>query len=336
MGRASEYAGWWGGGSLIVNISSESSVAYELYQQPSFSVLAGVGGSTAGDWSIQSNGTFDLTGITGFTDYNAARFTQVYTVYPTWPTSGIGSGDYVSIGWYNEVNDNSSLLFYNPSLQLTDSNTTLTIQGGGNQGQGGFLTLPGSYTLYMNRWLTYVCSRSETKSTFANWTGSSSTGSVYTRTALYDTETGERLGMTDQVYGSTTVPDLGSFTNPLPANNSGSYGISVGGFGSGTNPTFYDSRLGAQWFSLGTCFDPESVTNRTWLTTRPDATIGTARAWYNIQMGNFKTLGSNYYVETTGQDLYSQADDVMVKNNGYDSTTWTNNYSNTIFPRSKS
>lgn len=327
IGRASQYAGWWSSGSPKVTFTSSSNLAYTNSQTPSYSLLTGVGGSPAGSWDIVTSGNYNLTGYTSLSEFNNARSTIVGTIYLDWPTSGIGSSDFVSYSFFNQLQDNGSVLYYNPQIQLINSNTQLQI-GQAVPGAGQNLVLTGSYADYVGRWLTIVWSSSETSSSYTNWAGTGS-GSYSCRTAVFDTEFGVLLGKKDYLYTFTT-PTIANWPSTTPADNPGTYGYFAGGFGSGSSPTYYNTRLSNFWTSFGTMFDPLTTTNTSWRTTRPSATIGTAVAWQNLQLTDYQTDTSLYYVTAQGMDLYTQATDKAAKSSGWTSTEWTNDYSSTI------
>lgn len=328
--RASQYAGWWSSGPPSVTFTADGNLAYTNAQTPSYSLLSGVGGSPANSFDIVSDGNYNLTGYTSLSNYNVQRSTLVFTVYLTWPTSGIGSSVNVSYTQYNELKDNGTILYYNPTVALTNSNTQLSITAA-VPGGGTTITLPGGYAQYMNRWLTIVWSSSETQNSFTNWTSLSTSG-AYCRTAVFDTEFGTLLSKAD--YRSTwAYPALGSFPTTLPANNSGSYGLFSGGFGSGSDPNYYNARFSNVWTAFGTMFDPLTTTNTSWRTTRPSSTIDTGVAWQNLQLTNFTTASGQYYINAQGQDLFSQTSGYAAKTGGWSSTEWTNNYSDTIITK---
>lgn len=335
--RASEYAGWWSGGNPSVTFTTTSDLAYTNFQTPSFSLLSGVGSSPAGSWNIIGTGNYDLTGYTTLTNYNVQRSTIIFTCYIPWPTSGIPSAAFVGYTLANELEDNSSVLYYNPILSLTNSNTNLQItQGvpGGNQ----TLTLSGGYAQYMNRWLTIVCSSSETQNSYTSWDLASGGGSsgAYCRTAVFDTELGTLIDKRD-FRNTWSYPALGSFPTTTPANtSSGAYGLDSNAFGSGPDSggTYYNVRFSNFWLSIGTMFDPLTTTNTTWRTTRPSGTIDTGVAWQNLQLTNYEFVSpGTYYVTTQGQDLYSQANNRAAKTDGWSGTQWTNNYSDTLITK---
>ena len=334
--RASEYAGWWSGSNPSVTFTTTSDLAYTNFQTPSFSILTGVGGSPAGGWDIVGTGNYNLTGYTALTNYNVQRSTQLFTCYIEWPTSGIPSSAFVGYTLANELEDNGSPLYYNPTLGLTNSNTQLKI-GLGVPGGGQDLTLSGGYAQYMNRWLTFVWSSSETQSSYTNWSLASGGGSsgAYCRTAVFDTELGTLIDKRD-FRNTWSYPALGSFPTTTPANNSGSYGLASNGFGSGPDSggTYYNVRFSNWWLSIGTMFDPLTTTNTTWRTTRPSGTIDTGVAWQNLQLTNYEFVSpGTYYVTTQGQDLYSQTNNRAAKDTGWGSSDWTTAYSDTLITK---
>ena len=77
----------------------------------------------------------------------------------------------------------------------------------------------------------------------------------------------------------------------------------------GTNST-YQGVLAQSWISLGTMFDPVGVkaTDSTWLTTRPNNTIGGGKAWLNYQWTDYELatvtpIGYYFLTDTSGGDL---------------------------------
>lgn len=327
--RASQYAGWWAQEPSVA-ITTSSVLADTVYQQPNFSLDVN---NTNISWNTVADGNYNLTGYTGLTGFNNARATYFITAYLTWPTVGISTSDFVSMNINNQIVDNSTFVYYNAQVALSNSNTTMYVTPGF---PGGFtnLNMPGSYTQYMNRWLTFVWCSSETAASYSSWSNPSGTGN-YCRTAVYDTELGTLISKLD--YRQTwTAPVYANFPTTCPANTDGSYGMLTNGYGSGTT-TEYRYNLGGAWGAFGTMFDPLSSTDTTWLTTRPNATIGTGKAWYNIQLTNYATDGiPKTYVNTSGMDLYSQTNNYMIKNQGYNTTDWTQAYNSTLFPKDSS
>lgn len=326
IGRASQYAGWWSGGNPSVTFTTTSDLAYTNFQTPSYSLLTGVGGSPANSWDVVNSGSYDITGYSSLSGFNNARSTQVATIYIEWPTSGISSGAFVGYTQYCQMKQNGTTFYYNCQWQLTNSNTQLNILGG--VPGGNTLTLPGSYTQYMGRWLTVVWSCSETQSSYTNWGTSGGTGN-YARTAVFDTESGELISKLDY-RTTTTLCSWSTWPTTVPAVEFGNnYAAEIGGFGSGSSPDYYNTRFSNFWASFGTMFDPLTTTNTSWRTTRPSSTIDTAVAWQNLQLTDYQVISSNYYVNTSDMDLYSQASGVAAKTGGWSSTEWTNNYSST-------
>jgi len=316
----------WGEQPFQVNIPVVTVIDQALYQTPSFSILTGVGGSPPNATDIIPTGNFDLTDYDLNTGFNNKRSTIVATMYADWPT-GLTS-EFAALTWANELKNNGTIEYFNINLQNDNGNMIATPI------QGNSLTL-GPTDSFIDRWLTLVCSTSETQSSFTNWTPPAFGSGDYVRMAVYDTETGELLGKIDN---RATVPTLQIENWPAttPANHSGSYGITLNSFGSGTSPNFYNTRLCNYWACWGTMFDPLTESNTSWLTTRPSAQIGNAVAWINAQWTNDELAGSVYFVSTSGQDLYSQADDRVMRTSGWSTADWAAYQSTTIIPKDES
>ena len=333
--RASQLAGWSAGGPPMSAFQSiTSALQYENYQQPSYSLLTGY---TLPDLTINNTGNYDMTGYSSLAGFNNQKSTQMVTVRMTWPSSGIGSGDFVAANFVNEFKLTGGTLYYNPVISLTESNTRFTISTG-TSGGGTNLVLTGSYSQYVDRWLTVVWSTSNSVSDFTNWASTTSGSQHFARTAVYDTVTGELLGKQD-FRSSFTYPDFATVGSSLPAGSAGGANpqyLQTNCYGSGTEAVPRRWRQANWWFSIGTMWDPLSVTDQGWRTQRPSRDIGTARAWYNLQMTDYVESGSpvEKYVKTQGMDLYSQADNKMTQtgtNEGYQSGLWTTVFSDTIY-----
>jgi hypothetical protein len=333
QGRASQYAGWWSGGNPAVVFSTTSDLAYTNRQTPSFSLLTGVGGSPPGSWGVASSGSFDLSGYSSLSGFNNNRSTQVATVYIDWPITGIASGAFVGYTQFNEMKQDNNTFYYNAQWQLTNSNTQFQV-GGGLPGGNNFV-LPGGYAQYMGRWLTFVWTASETQSSFTNWGATGGSGQ-YMRVAVFDTQSGALLGKLDYRY-SGPLAQWSTWPTTVSTNNfEGDYGASIGGFGSGSDSNFYNTRISNLWMSYGTMFDPLTTTDTTWRTTRPSATIGTGKAWLNLQMTNFVVDDIPQYVITdSGMGLFSNSNNAVVKSNynsggNYNADLWALVQSTTI------
>ena len=326
IGRASEYAGWWTGNRpASVTFTGAGALRYTNQQTPSYSILTGVGGSPAGQMQVASEGSYNITGYTGLTGYNANRATIVATLYADWPTSGIPSGAFVAYNVNLEIKQSATQTeYYSPSIQLGNSNTNFQL----NSLLGGYsATLPGSYTQYVGKWLTCVWTMSETQSSFTSFSNQQGSSGNYVRTAVYDTQTGALIYKYD-FRGSPNFPtDLSVWPNTVPtATFQGDTAVFTGCYGSGPDSggTYYNTRVNNLWWSIGTMFDPLTTTNTSWRTTRPSATIDTGKAWLNLQMTDYVVDSNGQYIVTaSGQDLFSNTNNAVVRGNYNSGNNWT-------------
>lgn len=322
--RASQYAGWWANRTPQVTFTASGALGYNNKQTPSYSLLVN---NFDLNYSIMETGDFDLTGYSSLSGFNNKKLTQVYTFKLEWPAPPLPPGDFVSANFFNEVKQGGTIYYLNTSIGV--DNTGFYVQ----TPQGNTVRPILDYTIINTAWATLVISCSDTVTDFQNWSGTQTTGDVYVRTCLFDTVTGQLLGKVDERKNSVSLPNISAMANTVPANNSeASDGYFPGGFGSGTNPDLYEFRLSNHWCSFGTMFDPISETDTSYRTTRPSAVIGQAKAWLNIQLTDYEFVAGSpdeYYVVVSGQDLFSQADDRVIKNNGYAGSQWTDAYSDT-------
>jgi hypothetical protein len=154
--------------------------------------------------------------------------------------------------------------------------------------------------------------------------------------------TGELLGKQD-FRGTYDYPNFATVPNTFPAGSdfgANTQYMQTNCFGSGSEARPYRYRLANWWLAIGTMWDPLTATDTSWRTNRPSRDIGTARAWYNIQMTDYLTRSdpTNYFIKTSGMDLYSQASNHMNQTGmsgstpqGYDTSTWATVYSDTIY-----
>ncbi len=330
MAQASQSAGWWGSGDPTVTFLTASDLSYTNQQTPSFSLSVGVGNAPTGQLNINTTGNYDITGLAGQAGFNAARNTTVVTTYIEWPTVGLGSAGFVGGSLNCNMKQAGTVFDYSAGWFLSNSNTQLTFFGYIPSNFG--LTLPGGYAQYMGRWLTTVWSTSETAASFARWSEPGGSGNCG-RMAVFDSETGELLGKVD-FRGTAATANWSTWPNTVPANTAGSYGALIESYGTGASPTFYNSRLSNVWMSFGSMFDPLTTTDSSWRLTRPAAVIDTGRAWLNLQMTNYVQVGSDYFVLTSGQDLYSAANNYVAGTPGgfntWNTTEWAAAFSNTI------
>jgi len=99
------------------------------------------------------------------------------------------------------------------------------------------------------------------------------------------------------------------------------------------NSTGYDTRIAGSWVALGTMFDPLSETNTSWRTALPMETIGTAQSWINIQFSRYQDAGAvfpKFYGNASGQDLYSESSNQVIKYGTVDQAAFDVGYSDTI------
>jgi hypothetical protein len=104
----------------------------------------------------------------------------------------------------------------------------------------------------------------------------------------------------------------------------------------GLNSNANSISVGTMWISLGTMFDPLNISDKSWLTPRPNAQIGNAVAMINSQMTNYEQSGNDYYLTTSGMDKFTQSSDRVMQfsiDNGspivsYANVLFAGNYSN--------
>ena len=356
MARASEYAGWWGGGPLIITITSDSTISQAVYQTPSFSFNdpGDTNGSdqtalqTFQSGSFGSDPTVNLSGYTSLTGFNDYATTVFSTFKPNF-ASGIANSTSVAQWELKQVN-NGTTKFPNYINLAVMSTGRL----GFNSTFDTNFTLPGPYTDWTSTWFTVVYSTAESSTSFTNWAAAVPTSTQYAfRRCIYNTETGALLLKIDSVVAKSSfsyftaqswITDSGGTIDYSDASSSGDYTFRIicnsGGFyGANAQPLTETNH----WFSYGTMFDPETVktTDSTWLTTRPDAQIGNAKAWCNMQFVGYEAVSNAspylYSVSTSGMDLMSQASNRQAQLvNSVTLTDWTNNYSTTNIPKDRS
>jgi hypothetical protein len=324
LGRASQYAGWWSGGEVIgsASISTASTMDYLNYQEPDFGIVISDLGVT-GTASVLNNRTLnngnvnftDVNTYTGYDNMNATVFTHFRV-----PSTMTNAGSQQIMNW--QLNSGTSsktwyLHVYADSGNLGISSSRLNA------------TTPLPITDIANQWLTFVCSESNSSSSFTNWNGSGS-GNCYVRNAVYDTTTGELLYKQDQITTNTPI-DLSGLGN-VPTNEFNDPGFpcyqSLNNYGTGNSVT-----AGTNWISLGTMFDPVSVTDKSWLTPRPNAQIGNAVCLLNCQYTNFEQSGNIYYLTTSSMDKYTQTNNRVLEfvvnfDGNFSNQIWGNIYSN--------
>ena len=333
LGQASQYAGWWNTGIKSINFTGSSAMVPLSEQSPEFSILTD-SGAPGRQLNSPATGNYNITGLTGFTGYNNNRMTMVASYYLPW-SSGMADSSYLGnpIAW--DLNDSSSVLWA--------SNIYIGITGGslqiGSQIYNSIYTtsllLPGAYTTYTNQWLTIVASVAETSTAFASWSaGTTSTQGMFVRIAGYNTQTGQLIAKQDTaVSGTAALPNLSTLAAALTTVNPFGSTVSNNFYLYSNSDNTYPWRMGGVWTSVGTMFDPLTVTDTSWRTPAPAAVIGTGRAWSNWQFTNSTTLpaAAGNYINTSGQDLYSESSNAATST--MLAANWTTAYSNTTIIR---
>ena len=346
LGRASEYAGWWAG-KPTVSITCATTVSQSVYQTPSFSYndpgrapTRNAGGYTYIDTDSSAQGTIDVSGVTALTGYNRYRSTILASFQLNWASGLANSGSYSRLEQKKIIGGSPNF----PTFAILS-----TTSGGALQiSMWNQVTLTGAYTTWIGKWLTCVSTSAESSSFFTNWTGGTiSSGFYAVRTCVYNAETGEKVGQLDGQDNSSSIDNSAWITGSggtITVSDSATYGYRVFNnsydmYGASAQPI----RETNIWVSFGTAFDPIAIkaTDSTWLTTRPNKTIGTAVAWMNAQFTNYENYGGssqNYAITTqTNADLYSQTNSreaALVL--GDPATYWTPNYSTTYIPKDTS
>ena len=314
MARASEYAGWWnqGGGPIVIDIPVVTTVSQAAYQTPVFSWNAGNFGTSGGFQIPYNSGTpaLNVSGYDSLSGFNSVKQTFVCTWQPKWDT-GLTSADQK----FKFFIDNNTTPAYDQAIYASISSGSMRISAGSIQGSGGpgdGTTLPGVYSDYINTWLTVVWCQSNATADYSDWAGTG-TGTCYTRLAVYNTQTGALIKKSDLTGSAGSFPNIGSMITNSGGTVylDGSQNYNVGWDWAPADAT-YQNVLAQGWISLGTMFDPVGIksTDSTWLTTRPNNTIGGGKAWLNYQFTNYENFssGSTYYLtDTSGGDLLTSS-----------------------------
>ena len=313
----------WGEQPFLVNITTDSVVSQALYQTPSYSFLFN---ASDRNWDVTA-GDYDLTGYSSISGFNNRRYTGMMNMYFPWP-SGLANGYYGTP--FAVLIKKTSVTNINWTINLDIVSGSLRILSGYDNNVPQ-VTLPGAYTDYTNRWLTFVATGAETSSVFTNWTGTGS-GSNYNRLAVYDTQTAVLLGKTDEI-DSQLRANISGYGNSVSSDQADADSVRLNGFSGGGEQI----RQAGIWMSLGTMFDPLTETSDVWLTTRPGATIGNATAWLNSTATTYyENTGTNFYYMDEDTDIFTPdtADQrVEIANSDAGFTT---GYSTTIIPKDQS
>jgi hypothetical protein len=318
IAKAAQYAGW-AGGDPTAFLTGKATVSQVVSQTPAFSWLANGGGNDC-QLNQDASVSIDLTGYSSNAGYEQNyTWTTVQTVYLPW-AGGLADGDYYSIA--TELNNNGPVIYNNFNIQIYSG--SLSILGGLAYYR---TTLPGTYDLYTDRWLTIINCSASSSSAYTSWTGTGF-GNSYQRRAIYDTETGELLLKYDTQQNTTALA-----LNSLPSTIGSGFGTNemfIGAFNPGANSETV--RFANWWTSYGTMFDPLAQTSRSFLTTRIPQTVGQGVAWVNPNFTTTTDDGSNYWLNEHS-DLVTQASDEIFLLTTGGSAAYATNASTTIIPK---
>jgi len=340
--RASQYAGWWNTELQSVAFSSTSTLSTEIYQTPTYSWLLN---NTDRNTDGVSTGEIDLTGLTGFAGFNNLRSARILNVYfPSSVWNSAAAQTVVVVTAQDLQNAATSTQYpFQIQVSLETAGAIKQIRFGcpflsfSSQGNA---TLPGTHTQYTDTWLTVVAVTAETSSVFTSWAGGAQgTNTQATRVAVYNTATGALIVKSDAWRNSTTSspawPTLSTITNPLPMEGGANWWVDWTAY----NATGYDTRIAGSWMALGTTFDPLSETNTSWRTALPTETIGNAQSWINVQFSSYQDAGNvfpKFYGNASGQDLYSESSNRVIKWGTVDQAAFDVGYSDTIIIKDSS
>jgi hypothetical protein len=339
LGRASQYAGWWNqGGDIKINIPVATSISQAAYQTPSFSWLTGGIYPNYGNWTDPNEGSINVLGYNSLTGYNSLRCTMSITFQLPWP-SGLATNTYYGgpiyrIGYPGGPYEFTIASYIDGSNRLTF--TAGSTNGSGGPGIGQITYLPGTYTDYASTWFTVVYSQAETSSAYTNWSGTGS-GTVYCRLAVYNAQTGALFFKVDLQQAAGNWPDITNIITgsggSVALDQVSTYAL---GFRNNSGGQEVITTYAQNWISLGTMWDPLTVKaagDTTWLTTRPNNTIGTGKAWVNHQWTNYENVSnSNWYLTDTAGDLVTGSTNnrqARIVNTG-NTTVFNNSYSTSI------
>jgi len=306
-----------------VTILVSTAVTQAVYQTPSFSFAQS---DSSGNRFLFTDldSSYNITGYTSQATFNNRRYTGLSTFYLPWDTS-MTNGTYatpLNIAIKQAGNSQSQI---DSTASVASGNVVVT---GGYNTDSQSITL-GNIATYANRWITVVSTGAETSSVFSGWTGG--TGTNYNRIAIYDTQTGQNLGLLDYTDSGTRM-DIATYGNSVSGNILASNSVSMTSSGSATR----DVRLAGQWFSIGTMFDPETETDREWLTLRIPQIIGTGNAWYNPAWSNTVVSGNNYFLNTHTDLMVTDVLDSVAQLTSGGNVTFTANQSTTNIPKDTS
>lgn len=347
MAQASQWAGWWSG--AVTSFTGVSAFASTSQTDPNYSVrilqtsIPGASFSYS-NTAATERGSFNITGLTGFSGYNNYRAAHAVSMYlPSAQWTGSLPDQEAAVVVCVISNSSASNSFYNMFVRTETVAGVIRLKMQYQPGFGASLDcyLPGPYTDWTDRWITVTASQSNTASSFSNW-NESTTGALFVRIRVFDSETGTVIGeaktgtsaLVTSDYALSSVfgwdPGLASLATTLYTTTVSGQSLDVNCFCSNGMSQVLSNR----WHSLGQTFDPLTVTDRSWLTATPSAEIGGARAWLNNQYTTVITDPTGYaagrYSGVSGMDLYSQPSGLGAKFIGSNTgTNWTDSVSTT-------
>lgn len=308
LGRAGEYAGWWNTGIKSIRFTGSSAMVPLVEQSPEYSWLTNNSDQT---WECVTDGSYNLTGLTGFSGFNNLRSTYFVSYYFSstyWPT-GLTSIPQAN-GLSQELNVGGTSGYYNSEYNIVSSGSVYSLAWSASAANGGSvpLILPGSYTVWRDMWITFSFSSAETSSVYTNWSGGTQgSNNTAMRLCAINTKTGAVIATTDSWKNVATL-SLSSLPSTIGTTPSSTNSLAINGVGESVYKTYTSN----WWNTFGQMFDPLSITDTSWLTPSPNATIGGAKAWTNAQYTNtITTVGLLHYGQASGQDLYSQGSNYL-------------------------
>jgi len=322
LARAAQTASWWSGGITGIGFQAETQLDNSWVIRPNYSW--NTARETSGNlerlqpqtWATSDTATspyIDLAGMTSAAGYSKMKGVVAATFKMEW-TLPVGDVTYGGggFGFISEIPGAAQPYYNSIALRVANAGSTnnLQIDLASLTGDGSAGTLPQAWTYYNNRWLTAICSTSDSWLDFANWTGPTDEDpnhAIWFRFQVYDTITQELLHTEDQAsYGGDQLSR--SYVGIDKLYTSGINSVPGGTSGPNSkiqiNCTAFDSqvphRIGSLWVNHGSMFDPAATTDRSWLTVRPNDTIDGAQSWINLYMKALPTkIGTsnpaNYY-----------------------------------------
>ena len=348
IARHSQYAGW-GQTALRPSFDNTSTITKTLTPGGFSFLIDGFGRN----WEVNTSGsTIDITGLTSVSGYHDYKSLMSVTFYLPFP-SGLSDGYYGIIMAVEAAYDGYS----DPSnAGKTNSNQQFIIDivsgqfrfaTGWDTGGPPYLTLPGPYTDWTNKWLTIVYATTDDHTDFANYSANTTPPSgydnIYDRAAIYQSETAELITYADNTSttefqgGRVALSDFTSNTVYLSSAQDPDY-IRITGFGGGGE----EYRLSSFFYSLGQTIDPAGIQpgdlSSTLLTSHPNPvafTNGTALVKCGLVEYEELTpsVNLNYFIEENA-GKFSESNGRVIEIST-DATDFQSGISTTIIPKDK-